>query len=151
MLKHQLITTMYSTKVFLLIHWGRGTHICVCKLTTVDSDNGLSPGRRQAIIWTNARILLIGPLVTNFSDSLIGIQTFSLKKCFWNGVYLSRPQWVKSLLRLVSNLVTSELSKDTPYLTLMGELWGVYHEHFGERFWKNISMVSCQKGPISHA
>ena len=44
------------------------TQICVGKLTIIGSDNGLSPGRRQAIIWTNARILLIWPLWTNFSD-----------------------------------------------------------------------------------
>ena len=56
------------------------THICVIKLTIIGSDNGLSPGRRQAIIWTNAGILLIGPLGTNFIDILIGIQTFSFKK-----------------------------------------------------------------------
>ena len=56
------------------------THICVGKLTTIGSDNGLSPDRRQAIIWTNARLLLIGPLGTNFSEILIGIQTFSFKK-----------------------------------------------------------------------
>ena len=56
------------------------THICVSKLTTIGSDNGLSPGRRQAIIWTNAGILLIGPLGTNFSEILIGIQTFSFEK-----------------------------------------------------------------------
>ena len=56
------------------------THICVVKLTTISSDNGLSPGRRQAIIWTNAGILLIGPLGTNFTEFLIGIQTFSFKK-----------------------------------------------------------------------
>ena len=42
-----------------LTHWGRVTHICVSKLTSIGSDNGLPPGRRQAIIWTNARILLI--------------------------------------------------------------------------------------------
>ena len=65
---------------FVLTHSGRVTHICVSKLTIIDSDNGLSPGRRQAIIWTNARILLIGPLGTNFSDILNGIQTFSFKK-----------------------------------------------------------------------
>ena len=56
------------------------THICVGKLTIIDSDNGLSPGRCQAIIWTNAGILLIGPLWTNFNEILIGIQTFSFKK-----------------------------------------------------------------------
>ena len=52
------------------------THICVVKLTIIGSDNGLSPGRRQAIIWTNAGILVIRPLGTNFSEILIGIQTF---------------------------------------------------------------------------
>ena len=49
-------------------------------LAVIGSDNGLSPSRRQAIIWTNAGILLIGPLGTNFSENLIGIQTFSFKK-----------------------------------------------------------------------
>ena len=34
-------------------------HRCVGKLTIIGSDNGLSPGRRQIIIWTNAGILLI--------------------------------------------------------------------------------------------
>ena len=56
------------------------THICVGKLTMIGSDNGLSPGRRQAIIWTNAGILLIGPLGTNFSEILFGIQTSLFKK-----------------------------------------------------------------------
>ena len=37
-------------------------------------------GRRQAIIWTNAGILLTGPLGTNFNDILIWIQTFSFKR-----------------------------------------------------------------------
>ena len=63
-----------------LTHWGRVTHICVSKLTIIDSDNGLSPDRRQAIIWTNAGILLIGPLGTNFSEISIEILIFSFKK-----------------------------------------------------------------------
>ena len=63
-----------------LTHWGRATHICVGKLTTIGSDNGLLPGRRQAIIWTIAGILLIGPLGTNFGEILIQIQTFSFNK-----------------------------------------------------------------------
>ena len=64
----------------MLTHWGRMMHICVGKLTIIGSDNGLSPGWRRAIIWTNARILLIWPLGTNFNEILIGIQTFSFKK-----------------------------------------------------------------------
>ena len=37
-------------------------YIWVNELTIIGSDNGLSPGRRQAIIWTDDGILLIGPL-----------------------------------------------------------------------------------------
>ena len=64
----------------VLAHWGRVTHICVSKLTIIGSDNGLSPGRRQAIIWTNARILFIRTLGTNFSKIIIKIHSFSFKK-----------------------------------------------------------------------
>ena len=77
------------------------THLCVSNLTIISSDNGLSPGRRQAIIWTNAGMLLIGPLGTNFNEVLIEIHTFSLKKnpfknAVWNmAAILSRPQCVK--------------------------------------------------------
>ena len=72
------ISLMLAWKI--LINWGRVTHISVDKLTIIGSYNGLSPERRQAIIWTNAGIWLIGPLGTNFSGILIEIQTFSLKK-----------------------------------------------------------------------
>ena len=74
--------------VFLwsLTHWGQKTYICVGKLTIIASDNGLSPGRHQAIIWTNAGILFIGPLGTNFSEIVIEIHTFSVKK-----IYLKMP------------------------------------------------------------
>ena len=44
-----------------LTHWGLVTQTCVGKLNIIGSDNDLSPGRRQAIIWTNTGILLIGP------------------------------------------------------------------------------------------
>ena len=63
-----------------LTHWGRVTHICVSDLAIIGSDNGLSPGQRQAIIRTNADILLIRPLGTNSSEILIEILIFSLKK-----------------------------------------------------------------------
>ena len=71
-----LITAIY----FCLTHWGRVTHICVGKLTIVGSDNGLLPCQRQAIIWTNAGILLIWPFGTNFSEISIEILTLSFKK-----------------------------------------------------------------------
>ena len=63
-----------------LTHWGRVTQICVSKLNIIGSDNGLSPGRRQAIIWTNAGILSIGTLETNFNQILIEIDIFLFNK-----------------------------------------------------------------------
>ena len=77
-------------RLLSLTHWGRVTHICVSKLTIIGSDNGLSPGRRQAIIWTNTGILLIRPLGRNFSEILIRIQTFSFKKMY---LKMSSAKW----------------------------------------------------------
>ena len=56
------------------------THVCVSKLAIIVSDDGLSHDRRQAIIWTNAGILSIGPLGTNFNENLIEIYAFPFKK-----------------------------------------------------------------------
>ena len=53
--------------------------ICVSKLSIIGSENGLLPDRRQAIIGTNAGILFIGPLETNFNEILFEIHTFSFK------------------------------------------------------------------------
>ena len=64
----------------LLTHWGRVTHICVSKLTIIGSENGLSPGRRQAIIWANDGILLIRTLGTNFSEILGKLHSISFMK-----------------------------------------------------------------------
>ena len=63
-----------------LTHWGRVTHICVSKLTIIDSDIGLLPGWRQTIIWTNVGIWLIPTLGTNFSEILSEIHISSFKK-----------------------------------------------------------------------
>ena len=73
---------LFAWFVYCSTYWGRVTHICVGKLTTIGSDNGFSPGRRQAIIWTSAGILLIGPLGTNFTETLIKNQTFSFTKMY---------------------------------------------------------------------
>ena len=55
-------------------------HICVSKLAIIGSDNGSRPGQHQAIIWTNAGILLIRTLGTNLSEILSEIHTYSFKK-----------------------------------------------------------------------
>ena len=98
MITQSLYTGMgYDVSVVTLTHWGRVTHICVSKLTIIGSDNGLSPGRRQTIIWTNAGILLIGPLGINFSEILIEILTFSFKKMH---LKMSSGKWRPSCLCL---------------------------------------------------
>ena len=63
-----------------LTHWGQVAHLCVGNSTIIGSDNGLSSGRRQAIILINAGILSTGPLGTNLSEILIEIHAFSFKK-----------------------------------------------------------------------
>ena len=70
-----------------LIH---STDICINEMIIIVSDNGLSPGWHQAIIWTNAGILVIGPLGINFSEILIKINIFSFKKMH---VKLSSAKW----------------------------------------------------------
>ena len=70
----------WFVKWFPLTHWGRVTHISTSKLAIIDSGNVLLPGQHQAIIWTNAGILFIGPLGTNFNEILVEIYIFSFKK-----------------------------------------------------------------------
>ena len=80
-------------------HWGGVTQICVGKITIIGSDNGLSPGRRQTIIWTNAGILLIGLLGTNFSEFESEFHHFHSRKCVWTcrlrngGYFVSASIW----------------------------------------------------------
>ena len=98
-------------------HWGRVTHICVDNLTIIGSDNGLSPGRRQAIIWNNAGLLLIEPLGTNFSEISIGIQTFSFKKMHLN---ISSAKWRPFCLGLNVLKAITWISNYKPWI-----LWDV--------------------------
>ena len=75
--------------------------VFLSRLTNIGSDNGLSPGWRQAIIWTNTGIFFIQPFRTNFSRILIEIYKFSFKKMHLKmssakmASILSQPQWVK--------------------------------------------------------
>ena len=57
--------------------------MCLGKLTIIGLDNGLSPGRRQAIFWTNVGIVLMLPLGTNFSEISVEIHIPSFKLCIW--------------------------------------------------------------------
>ena len=89
------------------------TYVSV-QYTNIVPDNGLSPGRRLAIIWTNAGIVLIGPLRTNFSDIWIEILKFSFKK---NQKFvceavanLPRPLWDIAALARCFLLFNSQIS-----------------------------------------
>ena len=101
-----------------LTHRGRVTHICASKLTIIDSDNGLSSDRRQAIIWINVGILLIGPSGTIFSEISIENHTFSFKKMhlkmssaeFWKmAAILSWRQCVKWWTMVLRNAFSLEM------------------------------------------
>ena len=75
--------------------------VCVSKLTIIGSDNGSSPGRRQAIIWVNAGIMLSGTFWISFSEILSEIDRFSFKKNAFENVVremaaISLPQYVKN-------------------------------------------------------
>ena len=96
--------------VWFFTCWGRVMHICVSKLTIIGSDNGLSPARRQAIIWTNAGILLIGPLGTNLSEILIEILTFSFKKMLMKVLSAKRRPFCLGLNVLTTLINTSSAS-----------------------------------------
>ena len=61
---------------WLFSQWGRETNLCAGNLTIIGSDDGLSPDRRQVIIWTNAGMWLFGPWGRNFSDIPIAIHIF---------------------------------------------------------------------------
>ena len=100
-----------------ITHWGRETHICVGKFTIIGSDNGLSPGRRQAIIWTNGGILLIGPLGTNFNGILIEIHTFSVMKMH---LKMSSAKWRPFCLSL--NVLRDFHNKDKTVLSFSWNL-----------------------------
>ena len=103
--------------IYMLTHRYRVTHICINKLTIIVSDSGLAPGRRQAIIWTNAEILFIGPLGTNSSETFIEIYTFSVKKMH---LKMSSGEWRPFCfgLNYVLRNVGVPLNPDTSVTTL---------------------------------
>ena len=81
--------------------------------TIIGSDNGLAPFRSQAIIWTNAGILLIGPLGIKFNEILVVTNTFSFKTMHW-----------KCHLENGSHFASAS----------MCEQWEVDHDNWGENW-----------------
>ena len=142
----------------------------------IGSDNGMSPVQRQAIIRTNAGLLSVGLLGTNFHDLRIGIQSFSFKKMHLKvssakiAAILSRGRWVNSsqshdaIIELCQNNGTiSTESSLSPiwYYTIINTLrpgqngrhfpHGIFHSIFvNENIWTpiKISLKFVPKGPI---
>ena len=107
------ITFLSTISLVQLMYWGWMTHIWVSKLTIIDSHNGLSPGRHQAIIWTNDGISLIGPSGTNFSEKLIKILIFLFKKMH---LKVSSGKWRPFCLRLNVLINVVPCWRACPYL-----------------------------------
>ena len=63
-----------------LTYWDRVTHICVVNQPSLFGIMACQKGRRQAIVWSSAVILLIGPLETIFREILFEVFKFSFKK-----------------------------------------------------------------------
>ena len=90
--QHFLLNSGHTFHHFLQVNWGQVTHKSVSKPTSIGSDNGLSPGWRQVIIWINVGILLIATLGTKVSEILSKIHTFSFKKMHFKMSSVKRRQ-----------------------------------------------------------
>ena len=83
---------MYFSRCLCLTHLDWVMHVWISKWTIIGSaDNGLSPGRHQAIFWTNTGILSMGHLGTNFNEislkkSYIFIQENPFENVVWKMV-----------------------------------------------------------------
>ena len=146
----------------LLTHWGLVTQICISKRTIIGTDNGLSPSLRQAIIWTNAGILLIWTLGTNFIEISSEIHAFSFKKMH---LKKSSAKWRPFCLGL--NVLTScctllrfEAGAFAPYnselLQSIGLIicwwWSIFKKGFNPNCWykKNIDIEVSDDYKTSH-
>ena len=86
----------------------------------IGSGNGSAPVWHQAITWTNADLLPIGPLGTNFIDIWIKIQNLLSRKCIWKcrlqmPNFHARPNMLKSgTLYYITHCI--QVSVPTPWI-----------------------------------
>ena len=123
-----------------LIHWGWVTHICDSKLIIFGSDNGLSPGRRQAILWTNDGILLIGSLRTNISEIFIKNYTFSFKKMH---LKMLSGKWGPSCLGLNVIMPNCVSTRELGWWSVPGHsLWQMWPtQRRCKAFWTGVHII----------
>ena len=127
----------------MLTHRG---HICIGKLSIIGSDNVLLPGRRQAIIWGKAAILLIETR-NNFQwnlkrNSCIFLKNMHLKmsakwRSYYIGLDVLRQKTTSNYLKLKNNSWSSNdhlwkpIIHEAPYLHLLYS-------------WSSINQISIQ-------
>ena len=126
---HCIVTTNPSKtglKPLNLTHWGQVMHICISKLTIIGSwsDNSLSSGGLQAIIWTNVGILLIRTLEMNFSEIFGDIKTFSFNK-------------------MHLKMSSAELQQFCLSLNVLREIWIKYKKCFSNYIHLKILSAEC--------
>ena len=125
-----------------LTHWGRARHICVSKLTIIGSDNGLSPGRRQAIIWTIAGILLIGSLRNKLQWNINRSLCISISGyCFWKCPLLISQRLFRYWFYRSGDKPIPESGVTNPYRIIYGT-WG--------RFKNTYELLNLRALKISH-
>ena len=119
-----------------LTHWGRVTHICVGKLTIIGSDNGLSPGRRQAIsrtmqCWDIVNWNLRNKLQWNLKrNSYIFIQENAFENVVWKmAAILSRPQCVNEQILTNVSFTRKQSIVETEREFLKGAIYIHYRAH----------------------
>ena len=80
---HLISSYLISSHLILSCHWSHliSSHLILSYLV-IDSYNGMSPVRRQGIVWTNAELLSIGPLGTNFGQ-VVKFKYFHSRKYIW--------------------------------------------------------------------
>ena len=112
-----------------LTHWSWVTHTCIGKLAIIGSDNGLSPVRRQAIDWTNAKILFIEPLVTHVNEILIEILSFSFTK---KHLKVSSAKWrpLCLCLNVLNVFLAMTVARSSAWMIVLMD-----HNLHGEIFW----------------
>ena len=129
---------------------------------SIGSDNGLSPIRRQAIIWTNADLLSVWNLGTNFSKVLIKMNKRIYEYHYHTKMHLKmspakwRPFWpggdelsyhVTSLhgstfcitgIRYLSKCYQNKSSFFKRHLDFLWSAWNVFKE---KGFYKSLYIV----------
>ena len=98
----------------------------------IASDHGLSPVRRQAIIWTNASILSIRPQGSRFSEISFEIQQFSFKEMHLKLSSAKVAAILPGLHVLIKWCIVDQKDGGTrvaPHVINRSEQHCIYHEH----------------------